>query len=94
MKKMVFVSLGCWAAAFVVWALGWTSALSALSLTAPVGESLEVALLKAALVQIAWRGAVMVAPVLMLTAVTWKLVALGATRPTSPRTQATRLPAR
>jgi hypothetical protein len=92
MKKMVFISVACWAAAFVVWALGWTNALSVLSLTAPPGEYFEVALIKAAIVLCTWFGAVMIAPVLMLTAVTWKLVSLKL--PTSPRTQATRLPAR
>ncbi len=73
MRKMVFIAVTCWAAVFVVWALGWTNALSVLSLTAPPGEYFEVALIKAAIVLITWFGAVMVAPVLMLTAVTWKL---------------------
>lgn len=82
MKRMSSFALFCWVIAFVVWALGWTSSLSVLSLTAPPGESFELALLKAVIVLVSWFGAVMVAPVLMLTAVTWRLVdSLGARRP-------------
>jgi hypothetical protein len=92
MKKLVFTSLACWAAASVVWTLGWTNSLSVLSLTAPPGEYFEVALIKAAIVLATWFGAVMVAPVLMLTALAWKLLSLR--QPTSPRTQATHLLAR
>lgn len=70
---MLFVSAASWAAAWAVGALGWTASLSVLSLTTPDGESFEVALLKAVAVLCAWVGAVMVAPVLTLTSLTWSV---------------------
>ena len=74
LKRLGGVAIFCWVGACVVWSLGWVNSLSALSLTAPEGESLGVALLKSVVVLMAWFGAVMVAPVLMLTACTGALV--------------------
>lgn len=71
-RGMVGVAIACW----VTWlaTTSWTGSLSVLSLTPPAGESFEVALIKSAVVLISWFGAVMVAPVLMLTAVSWRLL--------------------
>ena len=71
MKRMVGVSVSIWLVAFVVWSSSWVNSLSALSLTAPEGESLGNALLKSVVVLVTWFGAVMVAPVLTLTACAW-----------------------
>lgn len=70
---MFLLSIATWVAAVAVDALGWTASLSVLSLTTPEGESFEVALLKSAVVLSTWFGAVMVAPVLTLTSLTWSL---------------------
>lgn len=74
MKRMLGVCVSIWVAALVVWSLGWVNSLSALSLTAPQGESLGVALMKSVVVLMCWFGAVMVAPVSMLTACTWAMI--------------------
>jgi hypothetical protein len=71
---MLVGAVSIWLVALVVWSLGWVSSLSALSLTAPGGESLGVALLKSVVALVSWFGAVMVAPVLMLTATAWAAV--------------------
>lgn len=73
-RAMVVTAIASWSVAAVVWSLGWVSSLSALSLTAPEGESLGGALLKSAVVLASWFGAVMVAPVLLLSATTWTLI--------------------
>lgn len=70
---MLVGSGALWVAALAVNALGWTASLSVLSLTTPEGESFEVALLKAVVVLFSCFGAVMVAPVLTLTSLTWSL---------------------
>ncbi|MDP1828126.1 MAG: hypothetical protein Q8L48_32925 [Archangium sp.] len=74
-RALLVASATLWAGALVVSALGWTASLSVLSLTTPEGESFEVALLKSVVVLLSWFGAVMVAPVLTLTSMTWSLQA-------------------
>lgn len=77
-RALAFAAATMWALALLVGVLGWTGSLSALSLTAPAGESLELALIKSAIVLISWFCAVMIAPVLLLTSMTWTLLARSA----------------
>ena len=83
MKRTLGVCVSIWLVALVVWSIGWINSLSALSLTAPEGESLGSALLKSFVVLVTWFGAVMVAPVLTLTALTWAMVARWTASPIS-----------
>ena len=75
----------CWALTLIVRAAGWTNSLSVLSLTVPEGESFGVALVKSAVVLSTWFCSVMVAPVMLLSAMAWRLFALSPTLSPSGR---------
>jgi hypothetical protein len=82
---MMRAAILIWVSALLVKLAGWTDSLSVLSLTVPEGESFELALIKSAIVLMSWFGAVMVAPVLLLTAVGWRVLALSPTLSPSGR---------
>lgn len=72
-RRMAMFAVALWAAAGVVSVAGWTSSLSALSFTTAPGEPFALAMTKSVVVLISWFGAVMVAPVVMLTAMAWSV---------------------
>ncbi|MDP2273865.1 MAG: hypothetical protein Q8N23_36510 [Archangium sp.] len=75
-RKMARIAVVLWVVAGLVSLAGWTSSLSALSFTYAPDEEIAYAMMKSGVVLVAWFGAVMVAPVMMLTAMTWSLINL------------------
>ena len=73
-RQMALVAVVLWVVAGLVSVAGWTSSLSALSFTYSPDEQIAYAMMKSGVVLVAWFGAVMVAPVMMLTAVTWSVI--------------------
>lgn len=73
-RALAVVGAGMLALGALVHALGWTDSLAVVSLTAPAGETFEVAVAKSAAVLLSAFAAVVVAPVALLTAATWWLV--------------------
>jgi hypothetical protein len=75
MKRLLFVAAAlCAGLGAAVAALGWEASLGSLALTAPAGESLQVALAKSAAVLLGRFALAFLAPVLALTVAAWSLV--------------------